>query len=81
LEIPYAGTIEVKAIFVSMAELKTEIEESIDLGLYSFRMPEVEIPKNIELWDYNDLISKLNEHHVPTAYQELLKKMHSAIII
>ena len=32
LELPYAETIEVKAIFVSMADLKTEMEESIDLG-------------------------------------------------
>lgn len=80
LEIPYAETIEVEAIFVSMADLKTETKVSVDL-LYSFRKPEVKIPKNIELWDYNDLISKLNEHNVPTEYQELLKKMQIAIII
>jgi hypothetical protein len=80
LEIPHAETIEVKAIFVSMADLKTEMEGPKDL-LYSFRRPEVKIPRNIELWDYNDLISKLNEHHVPTEYQELIKKMQIAIII
>jgi hypothetical protein len=80
LEISYAETIKVKAIFVSMADLKTDMEGPKDL-LYSFRRPEVKIPKNIDLWDYNDLISKLKEHHVPIEYQELIKKMQIAIII
>lgn len=80
LEIPYAETIEVKAIFVSMADLKAATEESVDL-LYSPRKPELVVPESIELWDYHDLVAKLNEHGVPTQYQGLLKKTQIAVMI
>jgi hypothetical protein len=82
LGLPYAETIEVKAVFVSMADLKTGMGEPVHSGLmYSFRKPEVKIPSGIELWDYNDFISKLSEHHVPTEYRELLKRMQIAVVI
>ncbi len=81
LKLPYTENIEIRAVFVSMADLKTEMEESTELGLFGFRKPRLEIPENIELWDYNDLISKLSEYRVPPEYQELLKKMQIAVII
>lgn len=82
LGLTYAETIEVKAVFVSMADLKTDMEEPVHSGLmHAFGKPEVKIPSGIELWDYNDLVSRLSEHHVPAEYIELLQRMQIATVI
>jgi len=81
LQLPSTKTPDLEAVFVSMAELKTGIEEPVDLGPFSYRKPRYHIPGNIKLWDFNDLISNLSKCNVPLAYQQLLKQTQIAVII
>ncbi|MFC2123067.1 hypothetical protein ACFLRP_05220, partial [Bacteroidota bacterium] len=85
LKVPYAQNIEVEAIFVSMAVLGDEndsgSEKQENHSLFSFRWPRVNVPDNIKLWDYNELVSMLTKHQIPPKYTELLKNVRVAIIL
>jgi len=83
LNVPYAQNVEVEAIFVSMAVLGDEdnntLEEQENSSLFSFRRPHVDVPDNIKLWDYNKLVFMLRKHDIPPKYIELLKSVQVAV--
>ena len=85
LKAPYSDNVEIEAIFVSMDTLEDEDDikkstESHPLPLF-FRRPHVKIPDNVELWDFDKLLSRLRKVHVPREYLELLKRTRVAAII
>ena len=40
---------------------------------------DINIPANIKLWSYNDLVSNLSRHKIPRKYLELLKNVRVAV--
>ncbi len=67
LELSYADNIQIDATFVSMDTL-----ENVNY---------MNVPDNIKLWNYNDLVSRLTHYRVPRKYLELLKRIRVAVSI
>lgn len=67
LELPYADNIQIEATFVSMDTL-----ENVNY---------MNVPDNIKLWNYSDLVSRLTHYRVPRKYLKLLKRIRVAVSI
>lgn len=65
LKLSYTDQIQMEATFVSM--------DTLEYVNY------LNVPDNIKLWDYNDLISRLTHYKVPRKYLELLKMIRVAV--
>jgi hypothetical protein len=65
LDLPYADNLQMEATFVSMDTLEY--------------VNNINVPDNIKLWNYNDLISALRQYKIPRKYLELLKTIRVAV--
>ena len=67
LKMPHCDNAEIKATFVCMDTLE--------------HIKHISIPDNVELWNLDDLVSRLKRHGVPGMYLDLLKTLRVAVII
>lgn len=61
LKVPYSDNVEVEAVFVSMGSLKNEDAsiESLDTRSLFVGGPSIKAPDNVQLWDFDELVSRL----------------------
>lgn len=65
LELPHSDGVEIEATFVSMDTLEY--------------VTNIEVPSNVKLWNFNDLVSSLKRNKIPPKYLELLKMNRVAV--
>jgi hypothetical protein len=65
LKLSYTDNVQIEATFISMDTLEY--------------VNNINVPDNIKLWNYNDLVSSLKHYKVPRKYLELLKTIRVAV--
>jgi hypothetical protein len=83
LKVPYTDNIEIEAIFVSMGMVRNEnqAQKPVEAMPLFLGRPSVNVPDNVKLWDFDELLSQLRKSQVPRDYLELLRMVPVAAIM
>jgi hypothetical protein len=76
--------VNLKGIFVSMAKLNRNLPRIRNNNILSGildQKPKYDVPQNIELWDFSDLIRELKQAGIPEEYISLIKKSEVSTLI
>ncbi len=78
--IPFSPSVDIEAIFVSMDHLERK-DGLKNFGPYFSNGVNLNVPKNVTLWDFDELYSRLKKSKVHSDYLALLRKIPVAVVI